>query len=231
MPIDLSVAQTAAPSPSVLLALGQGLLSFISPCVLPLLPVYFAVLLGSGGTRKTREIVMRMLGFALGFISFYLLIGAGAGALGGVLAGVSHKTLNLVCGALFVVFGLMLTDLIPGVHLFQVNADASKFAGGGFFSMLAFGLVLALSWTPCTTAFLSSVIAMAASAQNATMLSGMGLLAVYALGMMIPFLLFMALSARLGGTVAFLKRHQLLIRRLGGGLLIVMGVLKMFNLF
>ena len=62
MPIDLSVAQTAAPSPSVLLALGQGLLSFISPCVLPLLPVYFAVLLGSGGTRKTREIVMRMLG-------------------------------------------------------------------------------------------------------------------------------------------------------------------------
>ena len=67
---------------------------------------------------------------------------------------------------------------------------------------LVVGLVLALSWTPCTTAFLSSVIAMAASAQNATMLSGMGLLAVYALGMMIPFLLFMALSARLGGTVA-----------------------------
>ena len=231
MPIDLSVAQVAAPAPTMWLALLQGVISFVSPCVLPLLPVYFAALLGSGGQYKLRETILRMLGFALGFMAFYLVLGAGAGALGGLMSRVPRTTVNLVSGLLFILFGVMALEIIPWLHLPGTKADASRFASGGFFSMLMFGVVLALSWAPCTTAFLSSVLALAASTAQATALKGMLLLAVYALGMMLPFLICMLLWTKLSTAVKWLKRHQSAIRKAGGVLMILLGAAKIFGLF
>ena len=232
MPIDLTAAQAAAPSPTVWLALVQGIVSFVSPCVLPLLPVYFAALLGSGGqAARRREVFLRMAGFAVGFMAFYLTLGAGAGALGSLMSRIPRRWVNLVCGGLFVLFGVMALEVVPWLHLPGVRADASRYASGGFVSMLMFGLTLALSWTPCTTAFLSSVLAMAAAEAQATALRGMGLLAAYALGMMLPFLVCMGLWTRLSRAVGWLRRHQLLIRRIGGGVMMLLGLLKAAGLF
>lgn len=231
MPFDLSAVQPAVPAPTVWLALIQGVISFVSPCVLPLLPVYFAALLGSGGQYSRKETILRMLGFALGFMAFYLVLGAGAGALGGLISRIPRRTINIVCGVLFIFFGVMALEVIPWLHLPGSRADASRFASGGFFSMLMFGMVLALSWAPCTTAFLSSVLTLAASAAQATALKGMGLLAVYALGMMLPFLVCMALWTRLSTAVRWMKMHLGLIRKCGGVLMILLGVAKILNLF
>lgn len=231
MPFDLSAVQTAAPTPTVWLSLIQGVISFVSPCVLPLLPVYFAALLGSNDQRRGKTLVLRMLGFALGFMAFYLILGAGAGALGSLMTRVPRKVINIISGLLFLLFGVMALEVIPWLHLPGSRADASRYASGGFFSMLMFGVVLALSWAPCTTAFLSSVLAMAAADAQATALKGMGLLFVYALGMMLPFLTCMVLWTQLSSAVKWLKQHQSVIRKCGGVLMILLGVAKFFGLF
>lgn len=231
MPFDLSAVQPAAPAPTVWLSLLQGVISFVSPCVLPLLPVYFAALLGSNDQRRGKTLILRMLGFALGFIAFYLVLGAGAGALGSLMSRVPRKVINIVSGLLFLLFGVMALEVIPWLHLPGSRADASRYASGGFFSMLMFGIVLALSWAPCTTAFLSSVLAMAAADAQATALKGMGLLAVYSLGMMLPFLTCMVLWTQLSSAVRWLKQHQGAIRKCGGVLMILLGVAKFFGLF
>ncbi len=231
MPFDLSAVQPAAPAPTVWLSLLQGVISFVSPCVLPLLPVYFAALLGSNDQRRDKTLILRMLGFALGFIAFYLVLGAGAGALGSLMSRVPRKVINIVSGLLFLLFGVMALEVIPWLHLPGSRADASRYASGGFFSMLMFGIVLALSWAPCTTAFLSSVLAMAAADAQATALKGMGLLAVYSLGMMLPFLTCMVLWTQLSSAVRWLKQHQGAIRKCGGVLMILLGVAKFFGLF
>ena len=231
MGFDLGeLSQVTGPTPDVILAFVNGLLSFVSPCVLPLLPVYFAALLGAGGNKHKKAILLRMAGFALGFISFYLVLGAGAGTLGSLLSSIPRRVIDYVTGGIFILFGLSMLGVIPGIHLFQSNADASRFVRDGFLPMLAFGATLALSWAPCNTVFLGNVLLMAASSNQATVWSGMGLLGVYALGMMVPFLAFMLLSSVLGDTLTFLKKHQQLIRKIGGGLMVVFGILKIFHL-
>lgn len=222
--------QTPAPAPDVFVAFVNGLLSFVSPCVLPLLPVYFSALLGAGGNRQRKAVLLRMAGFALGFMAFYLFLGAGAGTMGSLLSSIPRRVLDYVTGGIFILFGLSILEVLPGIHLFSTNANASRFVRDGFLPMLAFGATLALSWAPCNTAFIANVLLMAASANQATVWTGMGLLGVYALGMMVPFLAFMLLSSVLGDTLTFLKKHQAHIRKIGGALMVLFGILKIFHI-
>ncbi len=217
---------------SVWSAIVNGLLAFISPCILPMLPVYGVYLLGEGplsqrGKEERRQILLRLLGFLLGFIPFFMVLGLGAGALGDALQ--KHRDVfPYVGGGLMVFFGLMMLDVVPGLHLFSVQADAKAFAAGGFFKTMLLGIMLAVSWLSCTSPFLFNVLLMAADT-GATALRGMGLLLLYALGLAIPFLLFMALYARLGGALGFLRRHQAFIRKTAGAVMILLGVLKLFR--
>lgn len=231
MPYDFSqAAQASTASPDVIVAFVNGLLSFVSPCVLPLLPIYFAALLGAGGKKQPKAVLLRMAGFALGFLAFYLFLGAWAGTVGSLLSGVPRWLLDWITGGIFILFGLSILGVLPGIRLFSTTADASRFVRDGFFPMLAFGATLALSWAPCNTVFIGNVLLMAASTNQATLWTGMGLLGVYALGMMVPFLTFMVLSSILGDTLTFLKKHQTTIRKIGGILMVIFGLLKIFHL-
>lgn len=231
MPYDFSqAAQASTASPDVIVAFVNGLLSFVSPCVLPLLPIYFAALLGAGGKKQPKAVLLRMAGFALGFLAFYLFLGAWAGTVGSLLSGVPRWLLDWITGGIFILFGLSILGVLPGIRLFSTTADASRFVRDGFFPMLAFGATLALSWAPCNTVFIGNVLLMAASTNQATLWTGMGLLGVYALGMMVPFLTFMVLSSVLGDTLTFLKKHQTTIRKIGGILMVIFGLLKIFHL-
>ena len=214
-------------------ALLNGLLAFLSPCILPMLPVYGIYLLGEGplserGHGALGQILSRILGFMLGFIPFFMVLGLGAGALGSLLQ--RHRDVfPYIGGSLMVLFGLMMLDVVPGLHLFSIQTDAKKLAAGGFVRTMLLGIVLAVSWLSCTSPFLFNVLLMAADAGSSA-LRGMALLLVYSLGLTIPFLLFMALYTWLGGMLSFLRTHQAFIRKAAGAVMILLGILRLFRL-
>ena len=204
-----------------------GLVAFVSPCVLPMLPVYTLYLVGSSDDGKKNawtSVLLRSLGLAMGFILLFTLIGAGAGLIGGVIKNADRGTLNIITGALMVLFGLWTADFF---HLNGVNAPkwTAKFGSlrpNGFFSALLFGIVIALSWTPCLTPILANALLLAAS--SATMGAGMLSLAVFALGLAVPMLVFIVLYQWLKQAFTWLRDHQQHLRRIGGILMVIYGV-------
>ncbi len=204
-----------------------GLVAFVSPCVLPMLPVYVLYLVGSGADERKsawQSVLLRCLGLALGFILLFTLMGAGAGLIGGVLKNADRGTLNLVTGALMILFGLWTADLLhlQGVKAPRWTERFSALRPTGFFSALLFGVVISLSWTPCLTPILANALILAAS--SATVTTGMISLAFFALGLSVPMLLFIVLYQFLKNVFAWLREHQPLLRRIGGMLMIAYGL-------
>ena len=220
--------QNAALDTSALSMIAGGLLAFLSPCVLPMLPVYALYLLGGNsdelsGREARKAVLLRCLGLAAGFVLFFTVMGAGAGALGSLLKNLNRGTLDIITGALMLVFGLMMFGLIPGISFGSLGADPTKVKIQGFFGSMLFGMLLVLAWTPCLTPLLGNALILAASQEGATALTGMGQLALFGVGLCIPMLAFMVLYQWLKGALGWLRAHQLLIRRIGGGLMIAYG--------
>ena len=221
----MNLFNTAPEALSMWAMLGGGLLAFMSPCVLPMLPVYAMYLVGGQKESKGKFLLLRRcLGLAAGFILLFTLMGAGAGAIGSVLKKADRGVLNIVTGAFMLVFGLWMLDV------FHMNVGLPQWKGrfqpsmSGFWGSFAFGLLIAISWTPCLTPVLANALMLAASADNATMLTGIQSLAVFSLGLCLPMLLVMLLYQWLKGVLGWLRTHQQLIRRIAGAAMIVYGV-------
>ena len=209
-------------------AFAGGLIAFVSPCVLPMLPVYALYLFSSGdgeaaGRVAWKELLLRCLGLLTGFVTLFTLIGAGAGLIGGALKSLDRGTLNIATGVLMILFGIWTAGL---VSLHGVSApkwtDGTAVKPRGFLSSVVFGIVIALSWTPCLTPVLANALILAA--QSATAASGMAALAAFALGLALPMLAFMALYQWLRGAMGWLRTQQGLLRRIGGILMALYGV-------
>ena len=203
----------------------EGLISFLSPCFLPMLPVYLAYFAGDAedGANDRRTLLHAGL-FVIGFSAVFILLGLGAGTLGALLS--RHQSiLNIICGALVVLFGLSFLEIIP-LPVFQGASSFDRKAGA--FNSLLFGVIFSVSLTPCVGAFLGSALALASSQGSAA--QGALLLLVYSLGMGVPLLLSALLIARLKGAFNAIKRHYTLLNRIAGGFLIVTGILMMFGL-
>lgn len=204
-----------------------GLVAFVSPCVLPMLPVYTLYLVGSGDDEKKNtwaSVTLRCLGLALGFVLLFTLMGAGAGLIGGTLRDADRGTLNIVTGILMILFGLWTAEFL---HWRGLNAPkfTDRFAAlrpTGFFSAFLFGIVISLSWTPCLTPILANALILAAS--STTVSTGMLSLAVFALGLSLPMLAFIVLYHWLKNAFVWLRDHQPILRRVGGILMMVYGV-------
>lgn len=213
----------------------EGVITFISPCMLPLLPVYAAYFAGgvsgsaagaadasAADSARLRATARAALGFVLGFGLLFTAMGAFAGTLGGLL--VRYQTaLNIVCGIIVVFMGLSFMGVL-NIPLLQrtVRLDAPK-EGHGFFASLLLGAVFAIGWTPCVGAFLASALSLAAT--TGSTLQGVLLLACYSLGLGVPFFLAAILIDRLEGAFGWVKRHYRVINLVCGGLLVVVGVL------
>jgi cytochrome c-type biogenesis protein len=222
--IDFSAS---LPQATPLMMLGAGLLAFVSPCVLPMLPVYALYLLGGdAGDRAGWALVLRRcLGLAAGFVLLFTVIGGGAGLLGGALKRANRNTLDLISGGLLIVLGMGMMGAYRLAGMRLPKGFAGKMPRmSGFWGAFAFGLVLALSFTPCLTPLLAGALFLAASAEGATMVTGMFHLALFALGLCMPMLLFMLLYQWLKAALTWLKTHQLLLRRVGGGLMVAYGL-------
>jgi cytochrome c-type biogenesis protein len=204
-----------------------GLIAFVSPCVLPMLPVYVLYLVGGGSDGKKNAwtgVLLRCLGLAAGFILLFTLMGAGAGLIGGAIQNADRGTLNLATGILMILFGLWTADILrwKGVNAPAWTGRLASLRPNGFFSALLFGVVIALSWTPCLTPILANALILAAS--GATAGAGMLALAVFALGLSVPMLLFIVLYQWLQRAFTWLRNRQPLLRRIGGILMVAYGM-------
>ena len=201
-----------------LISFFEGILTFISPCLLPMLPVYISYF--AGGEADSKKTLKNALGFILGFTVLFTAMGALAGTLGSFLS--KYQTaVNIVSGLIVVFFGLNFMGVIK-LNLFKGSARMQT-GNLGFFSSVLFGVIFSVGWTPCVGAFLGSALMLAS--QQGHILEGTLMLLTYSLGLGIPFFLSAILLDQLKGAFNFIKRHYTLINRICGALLVLIGIL------
>lgn len=203
----------------------EGIITFISPCLLPMLPVYVSYFAG-GGERSASKTLKNALGFTAGFTLVFVLMGALAGTLGGFLAQY-RVAVQIVTGLVVVLFGLHFLGVFQLGVFRGVNRPAAR-RNPGFFSSLLVGLVFSVGWTPCVGAFLGSALMLAS--QQGQALAGVLMLLAYSLGLSIPFIVSAVLIDRLKTAFDFIKRNYKVINIASGSLLVLVGVLMMTGL-
>ena len=227
-PLDLggSFADTALSGTLLLavpVAMVAGLVSFFSPCVVPLLPGYLSFATGLSGAdleqaRRGRMVAGGLL-FVLGFSVLYVLLGAAAGGVGRWLIDY-QRTVNVVMGVLTIVLGLAFMGLVP---LLQRDVRVHRVPAVGLAAAPLLGALFGLGWTPCIGPTLSAVLSLSLTDASAT--RGAVLAFAYCLGLGVPFILAGLAWRRMLGAVRFVRRHQVWVTRIGGGMLVVVGVL------
>ena len=198
----------------------EGIITFISPCLLPMLPIYISYFAG-GGERKTAKTVTCAFGFVTGFTLMFMAMGALAGTVGSFLR--QYETaVNIVSGLVVIFFGLSFLGIFQ-LKLFQGSRYSVDAANMGFFPALVFGIVFSVGWTPCVGAFLGSALMLAS--QQGHVVEGMLMLLAYSMGLGIPFVLSAVLIDYLKSAFNWIKRNYRVINAVCGGLLILIGVL------
>lgn len=198
----------------------EGIITFISPCLLPMIPIYVSYFAG-GGERETKKTLKCASGFVLGFTIVFVALGALAGTVGSFL--IRYQTaVNLVSGLIVIFFGLNFIGILH-LNLFKGNQAQFQAKELGFFSAMIFGVVFSVGWTPCVGTFLGSALMLAS--QQAHVMTGVFMLLAYSAGLGIPFILSAVLIDKLKSAFTFIKKHYDIVNKVCGGLLILIGVL------
>ena len=215
------------PDVTFLAALLAGLVSFLSPCVLPLVPPYLVYLAGASlerqadvAVRARRETVLAALLFVAGFSTVFVALGASASVLGGLIRAWSYH-LAIVAGIAIIIMGLHFLGVFRiGLLYRERRMEVSKPVG--LWGAYAMGLAFAFGWTPCIGPILAAILAVAASEQ--TIARGASLLAVYSLGLGIPFLLAAIAVEPFAAFLARFRQYLPTVERVMGGLLVLTGI-------
>ncbi|MFW5972302.1 MAG: cytochrome c biogenesis CcdA family protein [Bacillota bacterium] len=215
---------------SILVAFSAGLFSFLSPCVLPLIPSYLSLLMGEFAKQDTaqdkKQIIIPAIIFIFGFTSVFIILGLSASYLGQVIL----KNLNLlqkISGVVVIILGLHLTGILKFKFLYREKGLNKFKAGNKYLRALIMGFSLALAWTPCIGPILSSILIYASTSD--TIFQGGILLLFYSIGFAIPFLL---TAVFLEWTLPKLKKinpYLPIIQKISGVFLIVLGILIYTN--
>ncbi len=217
------------PNVSVLAALLAGMLSFLSPCVLPLVPPYLVYLTGASlerladaeaGPQVRRGTITAALLFVLGFSTVFVALGASASAIGAVLR-VYSSQLGILAGVAIIVMGLHFLGLTPIAWLMREKRFAVA-KPVGLWGAYLMGLAFALGWTPCIGPILAAILAIAAS--ESTVAKGAGMLAVYSLGLGVPFIIAALAVEPFAAFLARFRAHLGLVEKAMGGLLVLTGI-------
>lgn len=198
----------------------EGIITFISPCLLPMLPVYISYFAG-GGERSVRKTLTCALGFVSGFTVVFVAMGALAGTIGSFLKEY-QVIVNVISGLVVIAFGLSYLDLFK-INLFKGSRHTVDTSDMNFFSAALFGIIFSLGWTPCVGAFLGSALMLASQQGHVT--EGMLMLLAYSLGLGIPFVISAVLIDYLKSAFNWIKQHYKLINLVCGVLLILIGIL------
>ena len=198
----------------------EGIVTFISPCLLPMLPIYISYFAG-GSERSTGKTLRCAFGFVLGFTAVFVAMGALAGTVGSFL--VRYQTVvNLVLGGIVILFGLNYLGVL-NLNIFKGMKGQVKTADMNFLSAFLFGIVFSVGWTPCVGVFLGSALMLAS--QQGSALVGTLMLLCYSAGLGVPFLVSAVLIDQLKGAFNFIKRNYAVVNKVCGSLLVTVGVL------
>lgn len=205
-----------------LIAFLEGIITFISPCLLPMLPIYISYFAG-GGQRSTGKTLKGALGFVAGFTVVFVAMGALAGTVGSFLR--EYQTaVNIVSGLIVILFGLNFLGVFK-LNVFKGSQRTVNTDRIGFFPALLLGVVFSVGWTPCVGAFLGSALMLAS--QQAHAVEGMLMLLAYSLGLGIPFVFSAVLIDYLKSAFNWIKKHYTVINAVCGAALILVGILMM----
>ena len=220
--------------PAMIVALMAGGVSFLSPCVLPIVPPYLAYMSGvslndmQGETAARRRATIAALFFVMGLSTVFLILGFTASAFGAFFLQ-NQILFARISGVVIIVFGLHFLGVFRIAFLDrEARMDAGD-KGGSSFGAYVLGLAFAFGWTPCIGPQLGAILSLAAS--EASVARGTLLLGVYAAGLGIPFLLAAMFISRAMGVMDRLKRHMRMIERVMGGLLLVVGIAMLTGAF
>ncbi|MGA2892606.1 MAG: cytochrome c biogenesis protein CcdA [Xanthobacteraceae bacterium] len=217
------------PNVTIVAALLAGMLSFLSPCVLPLVPPYLIYLTGTSLERLAdeepeprvwHETIIAALLFVLGFSTVFVALGASASAVGAVLRAYSGQ-LAIVAGIAIIIMGLHFLGLTPIAWLMR-EKRLSVAKPVGLWGAYVMGLAFAIGWTPCIGPILAAILAVAAS--EATVAKGAGMLAVYSLGLGVPFLIAALAVEPFAAFLVHFRAHLGTVEKLMGGLLVLTGI-------
>lgn len=202
-----------------LIAFLEGIITFISPCLLPMLPIYISYFAG-GGERTTAKTLKGALGFVSGFTVVFMAMGALAGTVGSFLREY-QMAVNIVSGLIVVFFGLNFLGVFK-LNIFRGGSKSVNTDNMGFFAALLFGMVFSIGWTPCVGAFLGSALALAS--QQGHVLEGTIMLLAYSLGLGIPFVVSAVLIDYLKSAFNWIKKNYKVINIVSGLLLVILGI-------
>ena len=198
----------------------EGVITFISPCLLPMLPIYLSFF--AAGDTDRRRTLRNALGFVLGFTIVFIIMGAFLGVMGKLVR--EYQTvLNIVTGAVVMLFGLNFMGVLKIGFLNRASQQDANVKDLNFFSSMLFGIVFSIGWTPCVGAFLGSALLLAS--QGGSLLQGIVMLLAFSLGLGIPFVVSALLVDRLKGAFDFIKRHYRVINLVSGLVLVIVGIL------
>ena len=197
----------------------EGIASFISPCILPVISIYISYF--ATESKSMKRSIINSLGFVLGFSIIFMLLGVFAGSFGSVVHQYADY-INILFGLFLVIIGLNYIGLLFIKFLNKTKGSKQKNKNLTFITSLLFGMIFSLSWTPCVGAFLSSALILAST--TGSVLKGASLLLVYSLGLAIPFVVTTIFLERLKKTFDFIKKHYNIINKISGSILILSGL-------
>ena len=198
----------------------EGVITFISPCLLPMLPIYLSFF--AAGDTDRRRTLRNAIGFVLGFTIVFIIMGAFMGVMGKLVR--EYQTvLNILTGAVVILFGLNFMGVLKIGFLNRASQQDANVKDLNFFSSMLFGIVFSIGWTPCVGAFLGSALLLAS--QGGSLLQGIVMLLAFSLGLGIPFVVSALLVDRLKGAFDFIKRHYRVINLVSGLVLVIVGIL------
>lgn len=197
----------------------EGIASFISPCVLPVIPIYISYF--ATESKSMKKSVINSLGFICGFSIIFILLGVFAGTFGKF---VHHYTsyINIIFGLFLIAVGLNYIGVIFIKFLNKAKGSNQDKRNLTFITSVLFGIIFSLSWTPCVGAFLSSALIMAST--TGSVLKGASLLLIYSLGLAIPFIITTLFLEKMKKTFDFIKKHYNIINKICGSILVLSGL-------
>ena len=202
----------------------EGIASFISPCLLPMLPIYISYFMGEQ-EENNKKAIINSIGFVLGFTIVFLILSIFASTFG-MLISKYLKYIKIVFGIIIILLGLNYMELLQFKFLNKNKGIKFNTKNLNFFKAMLFGILFSISWTPCIGSFLSSALLIVAKGQN--LIKGIILMLLYSVGLGIPFVISVVLMEKLKNIFNVIKNNYKIIKKVSGIILIVMGLYVMF---
>ena len=202
----------------------EGIASFISPCLLPMVPIYISYFIGEDDDNN-KKAILNSVGFVLGFTIVFMLLSIFASQLGAILSS-NIKYIKICFGIIIILLGLNYMEILKINFLNKTRQKNMNTKNFNFLKAILFGILFSISWTPCIGTFLSSALLLIAKEQD--IIKGIILMLLYSIGLGIPFIISAVLIEKLKNIFDFIKKHYDVIKRISGIILVIAGLYIIF---